>query len=196
MAGWPRALVLLLVVLLLGGCAVMRDRGRNQQATAAIALSGAVAADGSIAGGAVAVRAGAAGLEGQLELGVPRLGRDDDPRRFTGGEIDVAVRASPFGMLADDHRFDRYFDLGAQVGAGGGPVGRPGGLSTFGTAWYGAWLELGVPGDLHGKHVRLVGEVRRQARTAPYLDETVFVIGLAWASRRGADDDDFVPLMK
>jgi len=106
-------------------------------------------------------------------------------RRNLGFGIDFALRLSLFGIVADDQRLARWFDIGATLGGGGGFI-KPSRLTTYAEAWAGAWIEVGLaPGD---RYPALVLEVRRAAIT-DWNDRTVFIIGLAF-TRRYADNID------
>lgn len=103
---------------------------------------------------------------------------DGEQQRFGGG-IDIGLRASVFGLLAKDNKLDHWLDLGGAAGAGGGLI-YPARLSTYGEAWFGAWMTIGLaPGAAYPS---LVLDVRRQAVT-DWNNETLFSIGLAFTRR-------------
>jgi hypothetical protein len=143
-----------------------------------------------VRGGEVAVAGGLAGVQVALAAEGQQLSREEPEagpgfvRRNKGFGIDLGLRASLFGVLNPngDHRFERWFDLGAAGYAGGGLV-KPARLETFAEAWVGGWVELGLwpsqPG--HGYPV-LVLEVRRAAISG-WDDATVFAIGLGITRR-------------
>lgn len=103
---------------------------------------------------------------------------DGEQQRFGGG-IDVGLRASVFGLIAKDNKLDHWLDLGGAAGVGGGLI-YPARLSTYGEAWFGGWMTIGLaPGAAYPS---LVLDVRRQAVT-DWDDETVFSVGLAFTRR-------------
>lgn len=104
-------------------------------------------------------------------------------RRRIGGGVDLGLRMSLFGMISDDHRLERWFDVGVDAAMGGGVV-KPARLETFGRAWVGGWAVIGLlPGN---PFASLVLDVRRVA-IAGWDNATVFTIGLAYSSRRVED---------
>jgi len=112
---------------------------------------------------------------------------DGEQQRFGGG-IDIALRASVFGMLAKDNKLDHWLDLGGAAGAGGGLI-YPARLSTYGEAWFGGWMTIGLaPGSAYPS---LVLEVRRQAVT-DWNNETLFSVGLAFTRRFTQEPRSFV----
>lgn len=103
--------------------------------------------------------------------------------RHGGGGIDFALRASLFGMISNDHRIDKWFDIGGFAGAGGGLFKPTSRLDSYGQVWAGAWMQLGLmPGS---KYWALFLDVRRVAYKGELVeDATVFGIGLGFVQRR------------
>lgn len=103
----------------------------------------------------------------------------DGEQQHFGGGIDIGLRASVFGLIAKDNKLDHWLDLGGAAGAGGGLI-YPARLSTYGEAWFGGWMTIGLaPGAAYPS---LVLDVRRQAVTE-WDNETLFSIGLAFTRR-------------
>jgi hypothetical protein len=99
------------------------------------------------------------------------------------GGADLGLRLSLFGMASNDHRLERWFDLGVDAAAGGGLV-KPSRLESFGRVWIGGWAVFGIsPGN---PYASLVLDARRIVN-AGWDDATVFTIGVAYSSRRFDD---------
>lgn len=108
-------------------------------------------------------------------------------RRATGIGIDLGLRLSLFGLVADDHRLEHWFDIGLSGGTGGGGI-KPARLETFGHAWIGFFTTVGLwRGE---RYPSLMLEVRRET-VQGWDDRTVFVVGLAFTRRY---PDEFRPL--
>ena len=118
-----------------------------------------------------------------VQLGVgafwDELARPFDPSRHAAGGIEVNGRVSLFGLFADDHRLERYFDVGFDGGAGGG-FAHPANLDSLGELWGGGWLDIGLGGESYPAIALGVHEV---AYSESWNSETVYTLGLAWVLR-------------
>ena len=139
-----------------------------------------VLASGLRPGGQVEGDALFGGVGVGFALAVAPHARTSAPVSDTAGTVDLSLRASPFGMLGDDHRIDRWFDFGGAAGIGGGLV-RTDHLTTLGEAWIGAWAEIGLPGGSSYPAIEL--SVQRITFGGDARDETAFLVGLAWTAR-------------
>lgn len=163
-------------ILALAGCA--SSAGETIGRTS---LAPQIRSDGTFAGVQGAATAGYHGV--QLGLGGfwDRLERPFDPSLHSSGGIELLGRVSLFGLGADDHALERYFDIGFEGGAGGG-FAHPARLESFGRAWGGAWIDLGIGGD---SYPALALGVRQVTYSGDWNTETIFTIGLALVSRSG-----------
>jgi hypothetical protein len=94
--------------------------------------------------------------------------------------VDVGLRLSLIGMGTKDLRLARWFDLGAEFGAGGAFV-KPSRLETVGRVWAGGWVMLGaLPGN---PKPSIVLDVRRVANDG-WDNYTTFTIGVAYSWRK------------
>jgi hypothetical protein len=109
-----------------------------------------------------------------------RLARADSPTRSNTGGLDVQLRLSLLGILADDHRFEHWLDFGGEAGAGGGITDQFR-LSTFGHAWAGGWAAVGLWNG--PSYPELVLGIRTVTSTAPWTGETLFTVGFGWMKR-------------
>jgi len=118
----------------------------------------------------------------QLGLGAfwDQLARPMDPSRHAAGGIELQGRFSLFGMLADDHRIEHWFDIGFEGAAGGG-FAHPASLEGFGELWGGAFIDIGLaPGP---SYPALSLGVRALTLSSPWDGETIATIGLSWVTR-------------
>jgi hypothetical protein len=124
-----------------------------------------------------------AGFNGfQLGLGAftDQLARPLDPGRHTAGGVEMLARFSLFGMFADDHRLEHWFDIGVEGAAGGG-FAHPAALEGFGELWSGVFVDIGLaPGP---SYPALSLGVRALTLSSPWNGETIATIGLSWVSR-------------
>jgi hypothetical protein len=148
-------------------------------ATGAIQLD-----DNGVRGGEVSTSGGISGIQLSLDAEVQGLARPipelpGSVRRNTGGGVDLGLRVSLLGVLANDHRLEHWFDFGGSAMVGGGLV-HPARLETFAEASVGGWVEIGLyPGP---RYPSLVFEVRRVVIDG-WDSATVFAIGLAYTKR-------------
>jgi hypothetical protein len=135
------------------------------------------------------VMGGMAGLHGELEAGVREFRRDVDPNTYTGGGVGVNVRLSPFGVLASEHRLERYFDFGAEIGGELTAVFGAPAHNFVPTGWVGGWVELGtIPvGD---GYLALTGNIRSAAPHDTWHDQVLIGIGIAFRHRAKVTSDD------
>jgi hypothetical protein len=140
--------------------------------------------DGHVEGAQAHALAGAAGLYADLEANLRDATRLDDPDTHPGLGLGFSLRASLFGILATDHKLERYLDLGAEAGAGGGLVhgAPPHDVSAMSSVWYGGWVEVGTVSVGSG-YLAVIGGIRREVFSDPWLDQTQLAIGLAWRTR-------------
>ena len=103
----------------------------------------------------------------------------DGVQSHVGGGVDFGMRVSLFGLFANDHRVDHWFDVGATAAGGGGLI-VPNRLTTYGEGWVGGWVAFGLwPGD---RYPSLLVEARRVAVT-DWDNFTVFTVGLSITNR-------------
>jgi len=94
--------------------------------------------------------------------------------------VDIGLRLSVIGMGAKDLRLARWFDFGAEFGAGGAFV-QPSRVETVGRVWAGGWILLGaLPGN---PHPSIVLDARRVANDG-WDNYTTFTIGVAYSWRK------------
>jgi hypothetical protein len=151
--------------------------GQGETITRA-AVTPAFRTDG-FAGARATASAGQYGV--QLGIGAiwDELARPMDPNRHAAGGVEVNLRASLFGAIADDHRLERYFDLGFEGGAGGG-FAHPASLESYGELWGGGWIDVGTGNP--SWPVLALG-ARRVTYSGEWNTETIFTVGLAWVWR-------------
>jgi hypothetical protein len=139
--------------------------------------------DGHVEGAQAHVKGGFAGIYADLEANVRDAVRPDDPVTHKGTGVGISLRGSLFGVLATAHEIERYLDFGAELGAGAALVpGVPGSITGMGSAWYGAWVDIGTISVGSG-YLALTGGIRRETFGAPWIDQTQLAIGLAWRKR-------------
>lgn len=132
-------------------------------------------------GGEVTAVGGSSGIQVQFAAQVQRITRPGDPQDHFAGGADIGLRASLFGILAKDHRLDHWFDFGAMGGAGGGFLRPADRVTTYGQAWGGAWMQLGVmPG---ARFLAIFLDARRVIYAGDPEDQTIFGIGIGWVIR-------------
>lgn|GEM_PF-5243708 len=168
-----------------------------------VGYGGHVALDdhGEVVGGGAHVIGGYAGLIASGEVDVRDVARTPDPVVLpppgpppppppgpdTGraAMVGLSVRGSLLGIVSHDHRFERYFDVGADSGIGlGASFGLPRhAVDGVVSAWYGAWTEIGTINAGAG-YLALTGGVRREVFDGPYVDQTQLMIGIAWRQRK------------
>jgi hypothetical protein len=160
------------------GCLWANERSESLYGYEARAVLGS---DGHLEGAQAHFEGGLAGLSADLEANVRDAVRPDDPDTHQGIGLGFSLRASLFGILATDHKFERYLDFGAEAGVGGGLVRGvpPHGVSSMSSGWYGAWVEVGTV-SLGSGYLALTGGIRREVFTDPWLDQTQLAIGVAW----------------
>jgi hypothetical protein len=96
--------------------------------------------DDHVEGGSVHAMGGFAGITGDIEANVRDASRIHDPATYHDAGVGVSARASLFGILASDHKLERYLDFGGEAGASlGVALGVPPHDAAFTPAlWYGA----------------------------------------------------------
>lgn len=120
------------------------------------------------------------GVGGSLAVTADQYKRPvfDGEQTHIGAGIDFGLRVSLFGLFNQD-AIAHWFDLGAAGGVGGGLI-YPARLSTYGQAWAGGWVTIGLyPGR---SFPSLVLQARQQT-VSDWNDETVYTVGLAWSQR-------------
>ena len=155
--------------------------------------------DGQPTGGAIRGTFGHAGLIADFEGNARDLARPGDlqaprvpgelphlgpPTTATGVSVGLDVRGSLLGILSDDHRLERYFDVGLDAGAGAGLAfaGAPHQLNGVTSGWYGAWVELGtVP--IRAGYLAVTLGIRREVFNEYFFDQTQIFAGLAFRKR-------------
>lgn len=143
----------------------------------------ALASDGSIEGGSLRATVGMAGLYADGELALHDATRRDDPGTYRALGAGFSVRGSLFGILGNDHRLERYFDIGAEAGWRLAAVlALPERDIAAESIWYGAWTELGTLA-VAGGYVAVTGGIRREVAEHPWIDQTQLIVGLAWRKR-------------
>jgi hypothetical protein len=175
------------VAVAASGCAHLGD-GPTSGHQGVSAVRGAALLDEHGMTGARADVAGAyRGIGFGLGALVDRHHVGDTAPLHTAGQLELWMSASLFGLLSDDHRFERYFDLGAAAGAGGG-LAHTNGLTTIAEVWYGPWIEIGlVPGDWEYPALHL--EVQQTLYRGAWRDRTTFIVGLSLVGRRFGHGD-------
>ena len=169
------------LVLAMGACGTWRQQSVRGG-------GGVHVDDEGLRGAEVAVVHQHNGIGIRLDVDGQRIERDEMMlalhRRSIGVGFGLGLTVSPLGLVADNDRFTRYFDLGVAGSIGGGVV-HAGRLTTYGQAWGGVWATFGMPflGYANGNvFPMIVVEMRRTAFT-DWDDRTVFVLGLALARR-------------
>ena len=153
---------------------------------------------GGIRGGELSVAHAINGVAITFDAQGQRYERDEatlDPafelhRTSTGFGLDLGMRLSPLGMIADDDGFTRWFDLGVAASMGGGLL-YAGRVTTYGQIWGGGWAAIGLPGVGDDVHASIVVELRREA-VADWDNQTLFTVGLSIV-RRYAQQALFAP---
>ena len=147
--------------------------------------------DGHVEGAALRADGGYAGVTVGAESDLRDGQRAGDPHTYKTAGLGLILRASLLGIIATEHRFERYFDIGADVGAAGSVMFGvpPHHIAGGGSAWYGAWTEIGTFSAGSG-YVALTGSIRREAATSPWLSQTIVTVGLAWRHRRLVTGED------
>jgi hypothetical protein len=142
--------------------------------------------DGTPSGAMVQGIAGTGGMQIEAELVGHRVHRAEDTDGTTRPALGLGlgVRASLLGIVADDHRLERYFDFGATAGVVGSVVKTPPNfVDARGEAYYGGWTEIGLSSTRDG-YLALTGELRVSDATETWDDIPVSVtVGLAWRKR-------------
>jgi hypothetical protein len=135
-------------------------------------------------GGSVHRTGGIAGVHLDAEAGVRQFRRAEDPNSYTGTSAALSLRVSPFGIIASDHKLERYFDLGAEAGGEASVIfGVPAKLAGAGAGWVGGWVEFGtIPVDTG--YLAITGNIRTMSLTDTWQDQLVVAVGLGWRSRR------------
>jgi len=167
--------------LLLTGCLWANEHSESLVGYSAQAM---LDGDGQPTGAAAQAMAGYAGMTADLELNTRDTSRAGDPATYRAIGLGVDLRLSLFGVLSTDHRFERYFDVGVNAGAGGGvALGVPPHdvAGTF-SGWVGGWTEIGTINAGSG-YLALIGSIRREAFDDMFLDQTQLLVGVAWRKR-------------
>jgi hypothetical protein len=139
--------------------------------------------DGHVQGGQARAMGGFAGIYADVEANLRDAVRTSEAPHSALG-IGFSLRGSLFGVLATAHEIERYLDLGAEAGASAELVpGVPSGsLSGTGSAWYGAWVDIGTV-SLGSGYLALTGGIRREVFDGPWIDQTQLAVGIAWRKR-------------
>jgi len=130
-------------------------------------------------GARVAASGGGRGVQVGLGLFWDELARPMDPDHHASGGLELNSRVSLFGLFADNHTLEHYFDLGFEGGAGGG-FAHPASLESFGELWGGGFVDLAL-GSMSSPALEL--GVHEVTYSGPWNTETVFTIGFAWVNR-------------
>lgn len=140
--------------------------------------------DGHVEGGQAHLKGGFAGIYADLEANLRDTVRFADPVTHQGLGVGFSLRGSLFGVLATAHEIERYLDFGAEAGAGAALVlGVPtNSVSGMGSAWYGAWVDIGTV-SLGSGYLAVTGGIRREVFEAPWIDQTQLAVGIAWRHR-------------
>jgi len=141
-------------------------------------------------GASAHVMGGMAGLHVEFQGQGRQFRRAEDPNTYTGGGLGLGLRASPFGIIARDHRLERFLDLGAHTGVDFDVVfGVPGNVALVGSGWVGGWVELGtVPvGD---GYLALTGDIRTVGLTDSWNNQVLYGIGIAYRQRAKVTGED------
>lgn len=154
---------------------------------------------GQPTGGAIRGTLGHAGLIADFEGDLRDLSRPGDlmapsvpgelphlgpPTSAHGVGVGFDVRGSLLGILSNDHRIERYFDVGLDAGAGvgGALADAPHRLNGTASGWYGAWTELGTFRAGSG-YIAVTLGIRREVFSDNFFDQTQLSAGLAWRKR-------------
>lgn len=173
----------LMAVAMLGAC---WHEAHHTETLQTVIVTARAESDG-LDGAEVAAGGGWSGIQFHVVGHLQQVTRAMDPNEHLGGGIDFALRASLFGMIANDHRLDHWFDFGAMGGAGGGLFKPTSTVDSYGQIWGGAWLQLGLyPGAKYGA---LFLDVRRVNYRGTIDDATVFGIGFGFVGRRSGYPD-------
>jgi hypothetical protein len=133
---------------------------------------------------------GVAGWHADLELVGERVHKAGDPRTFQAVGLGLALRVSPLGLLANEHRLERFFDFGVETGFVGSVVVSPE-WTTRAAVSGGVWVELGLMAAAGG-YMAVTGNVRTVNADDPWTDqEAVFLVGLAWRHREPTKPNHF-----
>jgi hypothetical protein len=163
---------------------------QTSEATTGYAVQAVLGDAPHLEGAAVSALAGYAGVAFEGEAGVHQTDRPDDSQRYRALRVGGSLRFSLFGILASDHRLERYLDLGPFIGGGAGPVFGvpPHGIAAEFTGWAGAWIDIGTL-PVGAGYLALTGSVRAETSIEPWHDRTQLAVGLAWRTRapRGSD---------
>lgn len=169
------------VALALGGCySLGKTTGSMTGMGANVTLDGGTAPRGA----EVEAVGGAGGWYAMIAMAGRKVERAGDPEAHHGAGLDVALRVSPLGLLANEHDLERYLDFGAEAGAGFKMVkAPPHTIAMEGESWVGGWAEVGLVSSGDG-YVALTGTIRTIDATETWNDRpTDVMIGIAWRSR-------------
>ena len=137
-------------------------------------------------GAAVHGEIGYAGLYMDVDVTTREVTQPADPAGYRAVGLGFTVRASLLGILATEHRLERYFDFGAELGGGGGAAFAvpKRGVESVTMGWIGGWVELGTVSLGPDRYLAITGNLRREAvHEDPWLARTQLLIGLAWRER-------------
>jgi hypothetical protein len=145
--------------------------------------------DGHLEGAGAHAMGGYAGGYAGFDASLRDADRPGDRDHHPAIGLGLSARLSLFGVMSTDHALERYLDLGGEAGGGfGGVLGAgPYRVSGFGSAWYGAWVDIGTV-SVGAGYLALTGGIRREAFTDPWNDRTQLMIGLAWRKREPITD--------
>jgi hypothetical protein len=142
-------------------------------------------------GASLQASAGYAGLQVDAELAVRGAVRMGDPAVYHAATAGVGLRASVLGIVANDHRLERYLDLGFDAGGEIGVVpGVPPRGAFLGGGWYGAWVDVGTLPVGDDGYVAVTTGFRVEAFDGGWFDRTQLLVGLAWRKRRPVTADE------
>ena len=134
---------------------------------------------------------GMAGLDISAEADVrDGFQRTGDPNHYTGASLGLSMRLSPMGIIASEHRLDRYFDFGGEAGGNATVIPGTPQVTGTGSGWVGAWVEIGtVPIGTDG-YLVLTGTIRAASLDGPWHDQTIYGIGLGYRTRSTVTPED------
>jgi hypothetical protein len=133
-------------------------------------------------GGTATAMVGFSGIQAGVGVGARTVQRPMDPNHHVSLGFDLFTRVSVFGLFVHgaDHRVEHWFDLGGEAGVGGGGA-HPAGFIGEDHAFIGAWADFGLWST--PAYPALVLGVRQMYDGAPWNDEVVYSIGLAFVHR-------------
>lgn len=136
-------------------------------------------------GGVLDAEIGAAGLYVGAEMNAHHVESPGDTEASHALGFQLDLKASIPGIGATSHDMERRFDFGLETGGGfimvvdtthePNPIGA-------GAAYLGGWFEIGTY-SVGDHYISVVGDLRREVYGAPWSDQTLLTLGLAWRHR-------------